>query len=133
MEQLSFKTSLFSKSLIKPRIRYFPLISWKCARIAIVVNMLGVLSKYMKDVSVLRKLLFTVAFLPDDLPNRWDIAVQFAYSSRGIPDISADIAKMFSENIQSLDAQAFLCDGVLQKELLKIPREKPLGSPYQFT
>ena len=81
----------------------------------------------MKDVSVLRKLLFAVAFLPDDLPNWWDIAVQFAYSSRGIPDISADIAKILSENIQSLDAQAFLCDEVLQKELLKIPREKPLG------
>ena len=81
----------------------------------------------MKDVSVLRKLLFAVAFLPDDLPDRWDIAVQFAYSSRGVPDISADIAKTLSENIQSLDAQAFSSDDVLQKELLQMPRDKPLG------
>ena len=77
--------------------------------------MLGVLSKYMKDISVLRKLLFAVAFLPDDLPNRWDIAIQFAYSSRGIPGMSADIAKMLSGNIQSLDAQAFLCDKFYRK------------------
>ena len=89
--------------------------------------MLGVLSKYIKDVSVLRKLLFAVTFLPDDLPNRWDIAVQFAYSSHGVPSISADIAKMLSENIQSLDAQAFVCDEDLHKELQKIPRDKPLG------
>lgn len=81
--------------------------------------MLGVLSKYIKDVSVLRKLLFAVTFLPDDLPNRWDIAVQFAYSSHGAPSISADIAKMLSENIQSLDAQAFVCDEHLHKELQK--------------
>ena len=40
--------------------------------------MLEVIATYLKDVSVLRKLLFAATHLPPDLPNRWGIAVEFA-------------------------------------------------------
>ena len=50
--------------------------------------MLGILSKYIKEVSVLRKLLFAVMFLPEDLPDRWGTAIQFAYSGQTVPGIS---------------------------------------------
>jgi hypothetical protein len=39
--------------------------------------MLGTVSKYIKDVSVLRRLLFAVVHLPSDLPNLWGVAVEF--------------------------------------------------------
>lgn len=40
--------------------------------------MLGAISKYISDVSVLRRLLFAVVHLPKDLPNFWGVAVEFA-------------------------------------------------------
>ena len=44
--------------------------------------MLAVISKYLKDVSVLRKLLFAASHLPLDHPNRWGIAVEFATAGK---------------------------------------------------
>ena len=39
--------------------------------------MLWLLSKYFMQVSVLRRL-FAIIHLPEDVPNRWDLCVQFA-------------------------------------------------------
>ena len=36
--------------------------------------MLGVLAKYIQDVSVVRRLLFAVVFLSPDLPMYWQVA-----------------------------------------------------------
>lgn len=89
--------------------------------------MLGIVVKYIKEVSVLRKLLFAISFLPEDLPNRWDIAIQFAYSGQAATKISPEHAKALSENIQLLDAHAFSSDELLRRELMTFPKEKPLG------
>lgn len=83
--------------------------------------------KYIKEVSVLRKLLYAISFLPEDLPNRWDIAIQFAYSGQAATEISPEHAKVLSENIQLLDAHAFSSDGLLRREVMTFPKEKPLG------
>ena len=91
------------------------------------VSMLGILSKYIKEVSVLRKLLFAISFLPEDLPNRWDIAIHFAYSSQAATGITPQHAKTLSENIQLLDAHAFSSDELLRRELMTFPKGKPLG------
>ena len=40
--------------------------------------LLGTISKYVKNVSVARRLLFAVTNLPKDLPNLWGVAVEFA-------------------------------------------------------
>ena len=40
--------------------------------------MLQAISKYIQDVSILRRLLFAVAHLPSDFPNLWGVAVEFA-------------------------------------------------------
>ena len=37
--------------------------------------MLSPISKYVKNVSVLRRLLFTAVNLPSDLPDLWEVAV----------------------------------------------------------
>lgn len=88
--------------------------------------MLGLLSKYFKQVSVLRRLLFAIIHLPEDIPNHWDLCVQFANNGLNT-GLSADIAKMLSENIQALDAEAFTSDHTLHHELMQIPNKKPLG------
>ena len=57
--------------------------------------MLGLLSKYFKQVSVLRRLLFAIIHLPEDVPNRWDLCVQFANNGLNT-GLSADIATALS-------------------------------------
>ena len=40
--------------------------------------MLASVAKHFSDVSVLRRVLFALVHLPDDLPNRLNIAIEFA-------------------------------------------------------
>ena len=40
--------------------------------------MLAAVSKQIKDVLVLRRLLFAVSQLPDELPDAWGLAIEFA-------------------------------------------------------
>jgi hypothetical protein len=94
--------------------------------------MLRAVPEYIKDVSVLRRLLFAVAHLPDDLPNRWELAADFAFKShtnRGSPLPSVASAKLFIENIQELDSAAFLTDKELLLELMDVQdsKSRPLG------
>lgn len=95
--------------------------------------MLDTVSKYIKDVSVLRRLLFAVVHLPSDFPSLWKVAIEFATKSQhsqgqqsGLTDAQA---KVLMENIEELDALAFSSDRQLLRELvdLEIPTKKPLG------
>ncbi len=90
--------------------------------------MLGALSKCIKDVSILRRLIFAVAQLPKDLPNLWDVAVGFATHGKQSA-LTAEQAKVLVENMQELDAQAFSSDEDLRRQLIgfQVPRSKPLG------
>ena len=93
-------------------------------------SMLGVLAKYMKDVSVVRRLLFAVVFLSSELPEYWGVVLEFA--TRGEiskSSITPEQIKAITENLQVFNATAFVTDHQLQKELvfLQIPRKKPLG------
>lgn len=59
--------------------------------------MLGTISKYIKDVSVVRRLLFAVMNLPKDLPNLWGVAVEFATQGQESRNaLSAEQAKQAS-------------------------------------
>ena len=92
--------------------------------------MLGAIAKYVNDVSVLRKLLFAVANLPRDLPDLWEVAIEFATGQKiSTNSITATEAQLFLENWEELDALAFSTDRKLQKQLihLTIPSKKPLG------
>ena len=93
--------------------------------------MLDTISKYISDVSVLRRLLFAAASLPGDLPNLWDVAVEFSTRHRGTKcsSITAEEARLLAENLEELDAMAFSMDKQLQKELnnFTITAKKPLG------
>lgn len=95
---------------------------------AFLLKMLKSVPMQVKKVSVLRKIIFALVNLPDDLPNLWDVVVQFATKDEDYSIPSNDI-KMLMENIQELDSAAFTTDLKLLQELMKfqIPRHKPLG------
>ena len=44
--------------------------------------MLAAVSKHIKDVSILRRLLFAVSLLPDEIPDLWRLAIEFAISHK---------------------------------------------------
>lgn len=89
--------------------------------------MLGLFAKYFSDVSVLRKLLFALVHLPDDLPDRWVIALGFAAEGRSVKPINAEQVRVLSENLKELDSKAFATDRALTTEILQYPKDKPLG------
>ena len=94
--------------------------------------MLGVIAKYIQNVSVLRRLLFAAAFLSPDLPMFWGVVIEFATSGEvSKSSVTEEQARVLIENIQVLNAAAFETDSALQKELifLNLPGIKPLGIP----
>ena len=94
--------------------------------------MLGVLAKYIQDVSVIRRLLFAVVFLTPDLPMYWGVVIEFATAGKvSRTSVTPDQVKALVENIETLDATAFQTDHALQKEMifLTITGKKPLGVP----
>ena len=93
-------------------------------------EMLGLISKYIKDTSVLRRLLFAIVHLPEDLPNYWRVVLEFATKGQERePAMTSDQAQMLVENMQELDAMAFATDKVLLQDLmqLQVSKCKPLG------
>ena len=81
--------------------------------------MLGVIAHHLKDVSVLRRLLFAVTQLPRELPNFWGVAVEFATDGkveRNTIDFSTAAALL--ENIHSFDERAFDTDESLLQQLI---------------
>ena len=93
--------------------------------------MLEVIATYLKDMSVLRKLLFAATHLPPDLPNLWGIAVEFATAGKvSCNDTDVKTAKSLLENIEVFDRKALKKDTCLLKELIEwvpTPATKPLG------
>ncbi len=83
----------------------------------------------VKEVSVLRRMLFATAFLPRELPHYWEIIASF--SCRGSStSLAADRVKLLMDNLQYVNDQAFTTDAKLTKELLCADGHssvKPLG------
>ena len=94
--------------------------------------MLGVLAKYIKDVSTVRRLLFAVVFLSQDVPNFWEIVLEFATAGKvEKSSISKEQIQALVDNIKALNSSAFEIDHLLQKEMifLQVDGLKPLGIP----
>ena len=94
--------------------------------------MLGVLAKYIKDVSVVRRLLFAVVFLNPDLPMYWEVVIEFATAGKVSKlSVTPDQVRALIKNIETLDATAFQTDDALQKEMIfcSMSGKKPLGVP----
>lgn len=94
--------------------------------------MLEVIAKYIKDVSVLRRLLFAAVFLSPQLPEFWGLVVEFATLGKdSAQSVTPEQARVFTENIRLLNAKAFDTDEDLLKEILRleIPAAMPIGIP----
>ena len=82
--------------------------------------MLRFVAAQLKDVAILRRLLFAVMHIPRDLPNFWGMVVEFAtfgkvdHSSLGEYEV-----KMLVENLEVFESNAFATDRSLLKELIE--------------
>ncbi len=87
-------------------------------------------SSVLKDVSVLRRMLFATAFLPGELPHYWEVIASFSCLGSSTI-VSADTVKLLMENLQFLNDQAFATDAKLRRDLMNAvagePSLEPLG------
>lgn len=93
-----------------------------------------VVAVQIKDVAVLRRILFATSTLPTELPNYWDTVASFGClgCSSDQPKITPDSAQVAIENLKVLDVNAFCTDANLNKELVMMPHgptRQPLGIP----
>ena len=93
-----------------------------------------VVAVQIKDVAVLRRMLFATSTLPTELPNYWDTVASFGClrCSSDQPKITPDSAQVAMQNLKVLDANAFCMDADLSKELVMMPHgptRQPLGIP----
>ena len=80
----------------------------------------------IEDVYVLRRLLFTLSQLSEEVPNYW---AKFAVQNTGHKCLDCKTLQLLEENLQELDPLAFQSDHSLYKQLMGMcgPRKKPLG------
>ena len=79
-------------------------------------HILAQLSEIIKDVSVLRRILFAVAFLPSDCP-AWVMGDCCTIWSRPEDAITPTQARVIFENLNELNSEAFVSDQSLLAEL----------------
>ena len=80
----------------------------------------------------MRRLLFAVVFLSQDVPNFWEIVLEFATAGKvEKSSISKEQIQALVENIKAVNLSAFEIDHSLQKEVifLQVDGLKPLGIP----
>ena len=81
--------------------------------------MLEIVARHLKDVSVLRRLLFAASSLSEEVPNFWGIVVEFGTAGRiQRNSIDSDTAAAIVDNIHSFDERAFESDASLTHELI---------------
>lgn len=70
--------------------------------------MLGALAKYFSSVSQTRKLLFALVYLPEDVPDHWEVALAFTTGTAKL--VSAEQVRALCENLQDIDCEALATD-----------------------
>ena len=96
------------------------------------IAMLELIVKYIKDVSVLRKLLFATAFLSPQIPEFWGLVIEFATAGKSTASsLTPKQAKALAENIHLLNSSVFDSDEVLFRDILQLQfnPSQPLGIP----
>ena len=86
------------------------------------------ISKVMLEVSVLRRLLFAAAYVPEGTPNCWNIISEFAFQHCTKRPCTATDVRLLLENIEILDGKAFANDTSLMKEIDAVKRCKGQSS-----
>lgn len=79
----------------------------------------------VKDVSVLRRMLFATANLPQELPQYWEVIARFSCLESSTSITAAEV-KLLMENLQVLNHQAFSADTQLTRELINLDSKSPV-------
>lgn len=83
--------------------------------------MFEVVARHLKDVSVLRRLLFAATNLSSEVPNSWGMVVEFAtFGKIQRNRIDQDTAAALIDSIGTFDERAFESDTILTQQLVKI-------------
>ena len=95
------------------------------------LKMLPLLSKCIKDASVLRRLEFAASFYPRSMPNYWENLASFSLKEKEDRNtLTSDLAHQFIENMEVLDKETFSSDIQLNKEIMTMKRQgsdTPIG------
>ena len=93
------------------------------------IVMLATFTQHIEDVSVLRRLLFALSQLSEEVPNYWELVAKFAVQNTGHKCLDCKTVQLLAENLQELDPLAFQSDHSLYKQLMGMcgPLKKPLG------
>ena len=85
-------------------------------------------AEYVKDVSVLRRLLFAATFLPEEYPAYWETVCKFAMIDSSSP-LDVHTARLLMENLKVLNKAAFAQDPELTDQIISLPncKGKPTG------
>ena len=88
---------------------------------------MDIASSLVKDVSVLRRMLFASTYFSCDMPHYWEVVASFSNQGNN-ENVSASQVKLLMENLEILNQQAFSSDLVLTRELLstKMSLSQPL-------
>lgn len=85
----------------------------------------------LRDVSMLKRLLFATAYIPKEVPGYWEIIARFgSLNCSDGSSFSPDSARVAMETLEFLDVNAFCMDTVLERELVNMeygPNKQPLG------
>ena len=88
---------------------------------------MDIASSLVKDVSVLRRMLFASTFLPCDMPHYWEVVASFS-NQGSYENVSSSQVKLLMENLEILNQQAFSSDLILTRELLSTEsKSQPIG------
>lgn len=80
---------------------------------------MDLVSAQVKDVAVFRRMQFAVAYLPEEMPNFWEIVTSFAnkyYTDKSV--VSLETTRVLMESLLFLDRKSFSMDMDLTKELI---------------
>ena len=81
---------------------------------------------------ITRRLVFAASFLPNDIPQFWDIVAKFGNLASGKQEITAESARIMVENIQACKPNIFISDSELINQIVQIEysvTKKQLGIP----
>lgn len=96
-----------------------------------IIKMLSLVSKTIRDASVLRRLEFAAGYFPQDMPGYIDQIMTFALKGREDRNtLSPEQALQLIENLQLLDNEALVSDKDLIQEIVSMKkpgRDDPLG------
>lgn len=76
----------------------------------------------LQDISVINRLCFAARTIPVGSPNYWEIVANFSINGKQQYSLTGNEARIFVENLQVFNADVFVSESELTKELVRAPK-----------